>query len=245
MKLLIVDDESLARTRLRTMVEKLPGWEVAGEADNGKNALDLVEQTQPDVVLLDIRMGGMDGLQVARALAGMAVPPAVVFTTAFGEHALSAFDAGSVAYLLKPIRAERLGEALRRARRPSQAQLLNLQRLRDNAPERSFIVANTRRGVTRIPIEDVICFEADQKYTTVHHMHGEVLTEESLRSLQNDLGDWFLRIHRKTLVAKYFMAGLGKASDGHYYLEMRHIDKRFAVSRRRLTEVRHLLAVSD
>ncbi len=242
MKLLIVDDEAPARMRLRAMVDKLPGWETAGEADNGESALAQVGRIQPDAVLLDIRMGGMDGLQVARALAGMALPPAVIFTTAYSEHALSAFDAGSAAYLLKPIRQERLGEALRRARRPSQAQLLALQRMHEQAPKRGFIAAKTRKGVTRIPVEDIICFEADQKYTTVYHLHGEVLTEESLHSLEGGLEGWFVRIHRKTLAAKYLMVALYKARDGQHYLKMRHLEKPLPVSRRRLSEVRRLLS---
>src|SRR5699024_7168715 len=103
-----------------------PGWEVAGKSGDGSEALDLIEREQPDVVLLDIRMAGLDGLQVARRLAEQPTPPAIIFTTAFSEHALSAFDTNAVAYLLKPVRKDRLCEALSRARRPSRAQLLAL-----------------------------------------------------------------------------------------------------------------------
>src|SRR5690625_2573983 len=208
MKLLIVDDERLARNRLRGMVEKLPACEVAGEADNGETALKMVRDLQPDVVLLDIRMSGMDGLQIARELALMPVPPAVIFTTAFSEHALSALDSGPAGYLLKPVRPERLREALTRASRPSLAQLRDLRQLGEEAPARQFIVVHSHEGVTRVPLREVICFVADQKYTTVYHTHGQVLSEESLRSLEGELAQWFVRIHRKTLVAQHYMSQL-------------------------------------
>lgn len=245
MKLLIVDDEKLARDRLRSMVDELPAWEVAGEADNGGTALERVRDVQPDVLLLDIRMNGMDGLQVAREVARMAVPPAVIFTTAFSEHALSALEAGPAGYLLKPIRSERLSQALQRASRPSQAQLQDLQRMQESAPGRQYIVVNSHEGLTRVPLREVICFVADQKYTTVYHTHGQELSEESLRSLENDLAEWFVRIHRKTLVARHYMSQLVRGSGGQYYLEMRYLENPFPVSRRRLNQVRRLLAASE
>ena len=245
MKLVIVDDEPLARQRLARMVDELPGWEVVGECGDGEQALALLEKSQPDVVLLDVRMAGMDGLQVARALAGQPTPPAIVFTTAFSEHALSAFDTNAVAYLLKPVRKDRLCDALQRARRPTRAQLLALQDLSREAPPRSFIVAVTRDGLTRVPINEVIYFQADQKYTTVYHLSGEVLIEESLKSLEDDLGDWFLRIHRKTLVAKRYIKGLERGPDQQYNLRLNHVSTSLPISRRRLSEVRRLLSEEE
>ena len=113
MRVLIVDDEPLARERLRRLLGELPGYEVAGEAADGENALRLIEREEPDVVLLDIRMGGaIDGLQVARRVAEDDFPPGVIFVTAYPEHALSAFDARGAAYLLKPVRREKLADAL-------------------------------------------------------------------------------------------------------------------------------------
>ena len=122
MRVVIVDDEPLARERLRRLLEEFPGYEIVGEAGDGEAALEVVENEQPELVFLDIRMGGMDGLQVARRLADQELPPAVIFTTAYAEHALSAFDAAAAAYLLKPVRKEKLREALQRVRRPSRAQ---------------------------------------------------------------------------------------------------------------------------
>src|SRR3546814_1767369 len=121
MRVVIVDDEPLARERMKRLLQEFPGYEVVGEADNGETALDVIDDEEPDLVLLDIRMGGMDGLQVGRQLAEMDVPPAIIFTTAYSEHALSAFDANAQAYLLKPIRLEKLRDALQRVRKPTRA----------------------------------------------------------------------------------------------------------------------------
>jgi two-component system, LytTR family, response regulator AlgR len=243
MKIAIVDDEPLARERLRRLLQEFPGYQVVGEADNGDSALELIERERPDVVLLDIRMAGHDGLQVARRVAQQNVPPAVIFVTAHAEHALSAFDASAQGYLMKPVRRDKLAEALQRVRRPSRA--LNLEKL-DTAerPERQFVVATTREGIKRIPVEDVIYFLADQKYTTVYHLHGEVLIEESLNKLEEDFAGWFLRVHRKALVATRFVTGLERGRRGDeeiHWLRLRHVAALIPVSRRRLAEVRRVL----
>lgn len=246
MKVLIVDDEPLARERLSGLVTQLPGYEIAGHAADGKTAVELIQQVEPDVVLLDIRMPGIDGLQVARSLSNMALPPAIIFTTAYSEHALSAFDTIASGYLLKPIKKEKLGEALKNMRRPSKAQLDVLQQNQGDkgATRRSHIVATTRDGQRRIPVEDIIYFLADQKYTTVYHLQGEVLIEESLRHLEDDLVPQFLRIHRKVLVNTAYIVGLER-SDQHglhgAQLSLRHCDHKLPVSRRRLAEIRRLL----
>lgn len=243
MRVAIVDDEPLARERLRRLLRDFPGYEVVGEADNGESALELIERERPDVVLLDIRMGGPDGLQVARALAQQALPPAVIFTTAHAEHALSAFDASAQGYLLKPIRRDKLQAALQRARRPSRA--FNLEQpAAAGRPQRGFVVATTRDGITRIAAEDIIYFFADQKYTTVYHLHGEVLIEESLNKLEEDFAAWFLRVHRKALVATRFITGLerGRRDDEEiHWLRLRHVAALIPVSRRRLAELRRFL----
>ena len=243
MRIVIVDDEPLARERLRRLLADFPGYEVIGEADNGDAALELIERERPDVVLLDIRMGGRDGLQVARRLSQQSLPPAVIFTTAHAEHALSAFDASAQGYLMKPVRREKLAEALQRTRRPSRA--LNMDNLSGaGRPQRQFVVATTREGIRRIPAEDVIFFLADQKYTTVYHLHGEVLIEESLNKLEEDFSAWFLRVHRKALVATRFITGLerGRQDDEEiHWLRMRHVATLIPVSRRRLAEVRRAL----
>lgn len=248
MRVVIVDDEALARERLRRLMTEFPGYEVVGEAADGESALDLIEEEEPDVVLLDIRMGGTDGISVARQLAQLDMPPAVIFTTAYAEHALSAFDAGANAYLLKPVRKEKLRDALLKARKLSRAQhglsKTNTPRTR---PSREFILATTRDGLLRIPVDDVIYFLADQKYTTVCHMHGEVLIEESLKTLEEDLVPQFIRVHRKALVAAKFIATLERRKgeeadeDSQHSLKMRHSNVLLPVSRRRLAEVRRCL----
>lgn len=244
MRVVIVDDEPLARERLRRLLQEFPGYEVVGEAGDGETALDVIDDEEPDLVLLDIRMGGMDGLQVARQLSELDVPPAVVFTTAYSEHALSAFDASAQAYLLKPIRLDKLKEALMRVRKPTRAQKPQVAAPDDSGkPKREFVLATTRDGLVRVPVEDIVYFLADQKYTTVCHLHGEVLIEESLKTLEQDFSPWFLRIHRKALVATKFIAGLerDRQGDQHHWLRMKHASKPLPVSRRRLAEVRRFL----
>jgi two-component system, LytTR family, response regulator AlgR len=243
MRVVIVDDEPLARERLRRLVSDFPGYEVVGEAGDGETALDLIYEEEPDLVLLDIRMGTMDGIQVSRQLQELDLPPAVIFTTAYSEHALSAFDANAQGYLLKPIRAEKLKEALIRIRKPTRAHKPAAPVDAAGKPKRDFVLATTREGLVRIPSEDVVYFLADQKYTTVCHLHGEVLIEESLKTLEEDFAPWFLRVHRKVLVATRFIAGVERDKHGeqHHWLKVRHSQRPLPVSRRRLPEVRRFL----
>jgi two-component system response regulator AlgR len=243
MRVVIVDDEPLARERLKRLLQDFPGYEVVGEADNGESALDVIDDEEPDLVLLDIRMGGIDGLQVGRQLGEMDVPPAVIFTTAYSEHALSAFDANAQAYLLKPIRTEKLRDALQRVRKPTRAHKPSSTGIEAAPLKRAFILATTRDGLIRVPTQDVVYFLADQKYTTVAHLHGEVLIEESLKTLEDDLQPQFLRVHRKALVNTRFIASLERDRHGEqiHWLKMKHAAQQLPVSRRRLAEVRRFL----
>lgn len=240
MKLVIVDDEPLARERLRRMIAEFPGYEVVGEAGDGESALRCVRDTVADAVLLDIHMPGMDGLQVARELADLDVPPAVIFVTAHSEHALSAHNNQVAGYLLKPVRRDDLGKVLARARRPSRAQLTALSGV-DVGSTPAHISARTRDGVERVAVADILYFWADQKYTSVYHMQGELLIEQSLLALQERLGDAFMRVHRKALVARRHITGLKLDGDDRPLLTLRHVRERVPVSRRRLAEVRALL----
>ena len=245
MRVVIVDDEPLARDRLKRLLQEFPGYDIVGEAGDGESALDVIDDEEPDLVLLDIRMGGIDGLQVGRQLAEMDVPPAVIFTTAYSEHALSAFDASAQGYLLKPIRIEKLRDALQRVRKPTRAHKPARGGGAETASplKREFILATTRDGLVRVPVQDVVYFLADQKYTTVAHLHGEVLIEESLKTLEEDLAPQFLRIHRKALVNTHFIASLERDRHGeqHHWLKMKHAAQAMPVSRRRLAEVRRFL----
>lgn len=242
MRIVIVDDEPLARERLRRMIETFPGYEVAGEAGDGDSALEQMRATGADTVLLDVHMPGMDGLQVARRLAAMDVPPAVIFITAHSEHALSAHNIHAAGYLLKPVRRDDLAAALARASRPSRAQMAALETHGEGVRDRrAYITARTRDGIARVAARDVVYFWADQKYTTVHHMQGELLIEQSLLALEQSLGDTFLRVHRKALVARRYIIGLRLNGPDGATLVLRHIDDDVPVSRRRLSEVRALL----
>ena len=240
MRILIVDDEAPARRRLHTLVDAVGGHQVVGEAGDGERALAACDQLQPDVVLLDIRMPGLDGLEMAGRLAGRSRPPAVIFVTAYGDHALEAFERAAVDYLVKPVRRDRLAVALSRARRLTLAQL---QGLRDEeAPSsRQHILCRRRQGLELIPVASVRYFMADQKYVTVVHAQGEDLIEDSLKSLEGEFGDRFVRIHRKTLVARDCLVGLERSPEGRCFALLREGGPPLEISRRHLTRVREAL----
>ena len=241
MRLLIVDDELPARERLKHLVEEIDGWTAVDEAENGRECLVKCAHYEPDAVLLDIRMADIDGIEAARHLAELDKPPAVIFTTAFSDHALEAFEAHAVDYLLKPIRRQRLQEALNHARRLTRAQLEALQNNPDTSSERRHICARVRDGLKLIPIEDVVYFQADQKYVTLRHTEGEVLIEESLKTLEEEFDRRFTRIHRNALVADVYIEGLEKTADGHFCIRMRGCEERLNISRRHSAQVRRKL----
>jgi len=236
MKVLIVDDEKLARDRISRMLADVDGYDVVGEASHGMQAVEECQRSQPDVVLLDIRMPGMDGLEAARHLMQMEEPPAVVFCTAYEEHAIEAFNVQAVGYLLKPVRREDLVNVLRSAKRANKAQLAAL--MEQDGDRRSHISARTRRGIELIPIDDVRFFQADQKYVTVRHSDGELLIDETLRELEEEFGERFVRVHRNALVASRFIEGLERDENGHFQIRMRGVDERVDISRRHLSAVR-------
>jgi two-component system response regulator AlgR len=234
LRVLVVDDEPLARERLSHLVEELPAVELAGVAASGEEALLLAGRLRPEVVLLDIRMPGMDGLEAAHHLARMPDPPAVIFTTAFEQHALAAFDAQAAGYLLKPVRADKLKEALERARRPTRAQLARIAEGAAGPRTRSAVRA--RDGLRLIPVDDILYFVAEQKYTTLRHLAGEELIEESLRSLEEEFGERFVRVHRNSLVAVAHIEGIDRDEEGHQAVRLRG-GATLPVSRRLATEV--------
>ncbi len=239
MKILIVDDEPLARARLLDLLEDIGGHDVVGEAANGREALYKVQTLEPDVVLLDIRMPEINGIEVAMHLTEFKSPPAVIFTTAYGDHALKAFEANAIDYLLKPIRASRLEQALSKVHVPEREQL---QKSSGEEEARKHICAHHRGGLKLIPIEEIIYFQADSKYVSVHHTEGEVLIDEPLKSLEQELADRFTRIHRSTLVANSFIESLRKNSDGQHLLTLRGVEQDFEVSRRQLPSVRKIIS---
>ena len=241
MKALIVDDEPLARERLRAMLGDIEGVDVVGEAGNGGEALEAVQHLAPDVVLLDIRMPGIDGLEAARHLAAFETPPAIVFCTAYGDHALEAFETSAVDYLLKPVRAERLRAALDKARRWSAQASQTAQRATGHANARSHLCARVRGNLVLVPIDDVHYLLAEDKYVVVHHAKGEVLVEEPLKALEDEFGERFVRIHRNCLVARARLSGLTRDAEGRLLAAINGVDAPLEVSRRNLPALRKLL----
>lgn len=237
MKLLIADDEPLARRRLRDLITDLGGHEILAEACNGREACELASTLAPDAVILDIAMPVMDGLEAARHLAKLPQPPAVVFATAYDEHALAAFDARAVDYLVKPIRSTRLAQALDRAQRLRWEPALQTP----TSGRRSHLSARMRGNLRLIPLRDVHYLQADEKYVVVHHAHGEDLIDESLKSLETEFGALFIRVHRNCLVAADEIRELTRDSEGQDVIGLRHSPALLEVSRRCLPAVRQRL----
>ncbi|MBD3648084.1 MAG: response regulator transcription factor, partial [Pseudomonadales bacterium] len=223
MKVLIVDDEKLARERLARMVDTLDEYETIGEASCGEDAVRKASELEPDIVLLDIRMPGSDGLTAANKLATLQSPPAVVFCTADGEHAVDAFDVNAAGYLLKPVRREALVETLSRVGRVNKVQRKSVtgEDERRQKKSRTHISAKTRRGIELIPLNEIRFFQADHKYVTVRHEGGEVLIDDTLRDLEQEFGDKLVRVHRNALVMMDHLEGLERDSRGQYQVKMR------------------------
>jgi two-component system response regulator AlgR len=235
---LVVDDEPLARARLLRQLAALPGIAVVGEADNGEAALDACARWQPQVLLMDIRMPGLDGLGVATQLARLPAPPAIIFCTAYDEYALEAFDANAIGYLLKPVNQHKLEQALAKAARLSPAQCRALAEPRG---PRTHISAKSRRGVELIPLAEVRYFIADHKYVTVHHCEGELLINDTLKELEDEFGRRLLRVHRNALVVLDHVWGLQRVELGQYRVKLAGLEHGPLVSRRHLPEVKRIL----
>ena len=232
-KVLIVDDEQLARDHLARMVNGFDAYEVVGEAGNGIDAVQQVDRLRPEAVLLDIRMPGMDGLEAARHFVEFDEPPAVIFCTAYEEHAVEAFGLQAVGYLLKPVRKDDLEVALGNAQ---------LAALADNGNQcRSHISTRTRRGIELIPVDEVRYFQADQKYVTVRHADGEIIIDDTLRDLEDEFGDQFVRVHRNALVGVRHVVGLDRSSDGHHQIRLKDVEENLDISRRYVAGVRKVV----
>ena len=243
LRVLIVDDEAPARNRVRDLLSdcafKMP-LEIAGEAENGKCALAMLPECEADVVLLDIRMPEMDGLEVAQHLRKLDEPPAVIFTTAYDAYALKAFEVHAVDYLLKPIRLGRLFEALSHVRTVTPLRLDVLRELKREA--RTHLSVNERGRVHLIPVADIAYLKAELKYVTARTAEQEFLIEESLAKLEQEFLGHFVRVHRNCLVAKKSIEGFERATgddgEGHWVVVMKNIAAKLAVSRRQQHIVR-------
>ncbi len=237
MNVLIVDDEHLARQRLRHMLTALGEYKVVAEAENGEQALQQTQVYHPDLVLMDIRMPVMDGIESARYINKLDSPPAIIFTTAYSEHALKAFETHAIGYLLKPVKQDLLNEAIQSAKRLNKAQLNNLAAEETNGA-RNKICVKIRGSLELVPIEDILYFKADQKYVSLRTADHEYLIEESLKSLEDEFSHCFARIHRNALVAEEHINGLVKNDAGHSCLIFRDIDDQLEISRRHLPDIR-------
>jgi two-component system, LytTR family, response regulator AlgR len=236
---MIADDEPLARDRLKRLLNNIGGYQVVAECGDGERAYNEVLRLTPDIVLLDIRMPGWDGLKTAHELAKIETPPAVVFCTAFGEYALAAFEANAIGYLLKPVNPEKLADALAKAQRITRPQLAALQGDDDEA--RKHLSATSRGAITLIAVEHVRLLVADQKYVTVYHRDGEALIDDSLKSLEEEFPQRFLRVHRNALVATDYVTALERDGEGQYFVRVADIEQTVKVSRRLLGVVKDAL----
>ena len=240
MDILICDDEPLAVERLSRLVTQL-GHEVVATASHGQQAIEMAEFYQPDVILLDIQMPEMDGLSCAVYLRELDTMPAIIFCTAYDEHALEAFKSNAEGYLLKPVMQQELQQVLDHLTKLTQAQMSTLKQKEDMNEltiKRQHIVAKTYRGVELVPVENIYYFLADQKYVTVRHKNGSVLIDETLKDLENEFGDKFIRFHRNALVSVDFLDGLEVIGSGQYQVRCRELNERLAVSRRHLPSLR-------
>jgi len=249
LRVLVVDDEAPARNRLRDLLGdcalKIP-LEIVGEADNGRRALDLLSDGKADVVLLDIRMPEIDGIEVAQHLQKLEAPPTVIFTTAYDAYALKAFEVHAIDYLLKPIRVARLLDALSRARviAPIRPDVLNEMRREG----RSHLSVNERGRIHLIPVGDVLFLKAELKYVTVRTAAREYLLEESLARLEQEFLGRFVRIHRNCLVAKAAIRGFERGAaleadgdgegEGGWAVVLNNVPEKLPVSRRQQHIVR-------
>jgi len=241
MKILIVDDEALARERLHDLVIELFPDSITIEAINGLDALTKVSEHSPEIILLDIRMPGMDGLELANHLLQLESPPAIIFTTAYQDHALSAFDANAVDYLLKPIRQERLKTAIERATVVSQAKLSLLNNSEGETSARTHLSAMVQGNIRLIAVENIYFLKAEQKYVTAVWPGGEILIDEPLVMLEAEFSDQFIRVHRNALVAINHIEGLKKTSDGQHVIKLADMPIELSVSRRHFSDVKKIL----
>lgn len=244
MKVLIVDDEAPARDRLRQLLEDDLQHSVVGEAGNGEQAIEIAAETGPDVVLLDIRMPGLSGIEVAHHLNSLAEPPAVIFATAYDEYAIEAFETNAVGYVLKPIRRERLEKALQQAARISPGSINKIAEKSGLSARRNHICARVQDQLILIDLENISRFHADQKYVRVYHSGGEHLIDESLKALESEFQNLFVRIHRSALISIAHIDAIRKTSDGQMMVALRDAPggtDSLIISRRHLADVKRRL----
>jgi two-component system response regulator AlgR len=243
LRVLVVDDEALARSRMRTLLGdcKQPAASVEGEAGNATQAVELLRRQDFDLALLDIRMPGADGLALAQVLRTLPHPPALIFVTAHAEHAVQAFELEAVDYLTKPVRLERLQQALHKVERLMQTG----KDAKPDAPEEVLIIQGRSR-TERVPLSEVLYLKAELKYVTVRTADKSYILDASLSELEKKYATQFLRIHRNALVARRAIRALEKHYDPEegegWAVRLNGLDELLVVSRRQLTAVRDVMA---
>ncbi len=231
LSVVVVDDEAPAVRRLTRMLADSPWARCVGEACNAAAALDICREQHPDLVLLDVEMPGMDGVDAARRLRSLDPAPLIIFVTAFERYAVDAFDVQALDYLVKPVRAERLEQALQRA-----------ARARDLGPRRAAtLTARLGEKLSAIPLDDIRVLVSEDKYTCVHYLGGQALIEDSLLSLEERFPDRFIRVHRAALVSRAHLRAIYTDDRGHERVEVAQCSCSPEVSRRNVASVRRLL----
>ena len=243
-RIFIADDEEPARERLKELLSdiaaELPS-RVVGEARNGLEAVERIPESDAQVVLLDIQMPGMAGLEVARHLATLDKPPTVIFVTAHERHAVEAFELNALDYLLKPVRAERLAAALKKASAPGREQLAKAA-----GAAREYLSVAERNRIVLVPVREIVFLRAEQKYVTVRTRSREHLIEEALVSLEREFADTFVRIHRNCLVSRAAIRGFERGGGGedepHWLVVLDGLEERLPVSRRQWPQLKELVS---
>lgn len=249
LRVLVVDDEAPARRRMRDLLDDcaaaLP-LAVVGEAQHGREALDLLQSAPADIVLTDIHMPDMDGIELARHLLKLPHPPVVIFTTAFHEHAVQAFEVNAIDYLMKPVRVQRLLAALQKVPRLKPVSAEKLAQLPASA--RRFLSVTERSRVVLVPLDEIVYLKAELKYITIRTVEREYLLEESLTRLEHEFGARFVRVHRNCLVSRDFIRGFERRvnddGDSHWEVLLTGLPETLPVSRRQQFVVRDVGRVS-
>ncbi|MEH6357969.1 MAG: LytTR family DNA-binding domain-containing protein [Pseudomonadales bacterium] len=243
LRVIVVDDEPLARGRLKRMLEPEMDYQVVAEAENGEQAIAQVVKYAPDIILMDIRMPGIDGLQAAQQLAQQDNPPAIIFCTAYDEYAINAFDVQAVGYVLKPVRKPALLEALARAQKLSRVQVNALLPKQQASPsiQREHISITTPAGLELLALQDISHFRADQKYVMAYCDGRERIVDEPLKELEMEFAKTLLRIHRNCLVSVSYIEAIQRTKTGQSQLQLRNVDEPQDVSRRHLAQLKEVM----
>lgn len=250
-RVFIADDEAPARARLKELLADIRGElavSVAGEAANGLEVIERLPASGATVLLLDIQMPGMGGIELARHLRGLENAPAVVFVTAHDRHAVEAFELNALDYLMKPVRAERLAAALKKAQAagPPPGERLAQAGEQANAGAREFFSVTERNRIALVPVADVLFLKAELKYVTLRTRDGEHLIEEPLVSIEREFAERFVRVHRNCLVARAAIRGFERSAGGseeepHWNVVLEGLAERLPVSRRQWPVVKGVL----